>query len=58
MSDFAFSYEHCDIPEGTTLREHRAAARRAPRRHGLRQVIQVLLPGQSPNPSRRRSSQR
>jgi hypothetical protein len=45
MSDFAFMYEHCDIPEGTTLREHRAATRPAPRRFGLRQVIQLLLPG-------------
>ena len=50
MSDFAFSYEHCDIPEGTTLREHREAARRAPRRHGLRQVIQLLLPGHRATP--------
>jgi len=26
-SAFAFMYEHCDIPEGITLDEHRASAR-------------------------------
>jgi hypothetical protein len=45
MSDATFVYEHCDIPEGTTLREHRAATRPVRRDHGLRRLIALLLPG-------------
>jgi hypothetical protein len=44
MSDFAFQYEHCDIPEGTTLREYRAANRPAPRRRRPRAVIEPRMP--------------
>jgi hypothetical protein len=42
MSNFAFRYEHTDIPAGTTLREYRAAKRPSPRPRGLRQVIQLM----------------
>jgi hypothetical protein len=44
QSCFAFRYEHCDIPEGTTLREYRAAKRPSPRRRRPRQVIRLRMP--------------
>jgi hypothetical protein len=37
-SQYAFRYEHCDIPEGMTLREWRAARAR-PARRSLRELL-------------------
>jgi hypothetical protein len=37
-TEYAFRYEHCDIPEGLTLREWRAARAR-PARRRLRDLL-------------------
>jgi hypothetical protein len=39
MTDYAFRYEQCDIPEGVTIRSWRARNPRPARRRGLRALF-------------------